>query len=90
MELADIAPYEKVLIVDITNGSRVETFALPEESESGKIIACGSVSAHIKESDELSIMAFTWSSLPRVPFKNILVDDKNRFVRCLSSEEGNG
>jgi len=89
MELANIAPYEKVLIVDITNGSRVETFALPEESESGKIIVCGSVSGHIKEKDELSIMAFTWSSLPKVPFKNILVDDNNRFVRYLSSEEGN-
>ena len=89
MELANIAPYEKVLIVDITNGSRVETFVMPEESESGKIVACGSVSGHIKGKDELSIMAFTWSSLPKVPFKNILVDDNNRFVRYLSSEEGN-
>jgi len=88
MELADIAPYERVLVVDMTNGSRVETFAITEEGGSGKITACGGVADHIKAGDELSIMAFTWSSLPEVQFKNILVDEKNRFMRYLSEEDG--
>ena len=35
MERVDIAPYEKVLIVDNTNGARLETYAIPGPAGSG-------------------------------------------------------
>lgn len=84
MELADIAPYEHVLVVDMTSGSRVETFAVEDEAESGSISACGDVAKHLRKGDEVSIMAFTWSSRSTESFRNILVDEKNRFVKYLS------
>ncbi len=88
MELADIAPYERVLVVDMTSGSRVETFVLGDEAESGSITACGDVAKHLKKGDEVSIMSFTWSSLSSERFRNILVDEKNRFVRYLTGDGG--
>ena len=34
MSAADILPYEKVQVVDVTNGSRLETYAIPGEAGS--------------------------------------------------------
>lgn len=32
MELADLVPWEKVQVVDVTNGARLETYVIPGES----------------------------------------------------------
>ncbi|UCF06471.1 MAG: aspartate 1-decarboxylase [bacterium] len=88
LELAGIAPYEKVLIVDNTNGSRIETVMLPGDREGGRVVAGGATVNHIHTGDEISIMAFTWSSDTRELFKNILVDEHNRFVRYLKEVAG--
>ena len=37
MERADIAEWEKVLVVDNTNGNRLETYVIPGERGSGTI-----------------------------------------------------
>lgn len=88
MELADIAAHEKVLIVDMTNGARVDTFALPGKRGSGELISCGASSKQIRKGDIVGIMAFTWSDRPTGRFANILVDDKNRFARFLTEIPG--
>jgi len=87
MELGDIAEWEKILIVNATNGARLETFAVGTDA-SGAIEACGSVSRHCRGGDEISIMAFTWTSGPEGRFSNILVDEDNRFVRRLTEIAG--
>jgi phenylacetate-CoA ligase len=88
MELGDIAPWENVLIVNATNGARLETFAREAVKESGDIIACGAVSRLCRPGDEISVMAFTWSSAEKSEFSNILVDEDNRFVRYLTEKAG--
>ena len=88
MELSNIVPGEKVLIVDNTNGARVETFAVTGLPESGEIVACGAVAKHIHSGDEVSIMAFAWSDGSKGGFKNILVDRHNNFVRYLTEVAG--
>ncbi|MCK4350871.1 MAG: aspartate 1-decarboxylase [Candidatus Krumholzibacteria bacterium] len=88
LELTNISDGEKVLIVDNTNGARVETFAVKGERESGEITACGAASRHIHAGDEVSIMAFAWSDGSGKSFENILVDERNRFVRYLTEIEG--
>ncbi|MHC4331683.1 MAG: aspartate 1-decarboxylase, partial [Planctomycetota bacterium] len=35
MEAVGILPYESVLVADLNNGSRLETYAVPAESGSG-------------------------------------------------------
>lgn len=88
MKLANINDYEKVLIVDATNGARLETFAVGDSAGEGRIVASGAVANHIENGDEIGIMAFTWSSETGGNFSNILVDSQNRFVRYLTEIEG--
>jgi len=88
MELSNIIPGEKVLIVDNTNGARVETFALSGLRGSGDIVACGAVAKHIHKGDEVSIMAFAWSDGSGGGFRNILVDEHNNFLRYLTEVAG--
>lgn len=88
LELSNIAPCEKVLIVDNTNGARVETFVLKGKKGSGELIACGAVAQQLHEGDEIILMAFTWSEETHGHFSNILVDENNRFVRYLTEKAG--
>ncbi|MCX7983552.1 MAG: aspartate 1-decarboxylase [Bacteroidetes bacterium] len=85
MERADIAEYEKVLVVDNTNGNRLETYVIKGKRNSG-IIAMNGASAHlIHQGDEIIIMSFQIADKPKKPI-NILVDKNNRFVRYLEEE----
>jgi phenylacetate-CoA ligase len=88
LELSDISDGEKVLIVDNTNGARVETFAVEGPGRSGEIVACGAASKQIHSGDEVSIMAFAWAGGSSKRFSNILVDENNRFVRYLTEIAG--
>ena len=88
LEMSNIAPCERVLIVDNDNGARVETFVLKGKKGSGELISCGAVSQHIHDGDEIILMAFTWSEETHGQFTNILVDEKNRFVRYLTEKAG--
>ncbi len=88
LEKSNIAPCERVLIVDNINGARVETFVMKGARGSGELISCGAVAKQINEGDEIIIMAFTWSEETQGQFTNILVDEKNRFVRYLTEKAG--
>jgi aspartate 1-decarboxylase len=88
MELGNISAWEKILIVNATNGARLETFAREAGAGSGDMIACGAVSRLCRPGDEISIMAFTWSKEEKSEFSNILVDGDNRFVRYLTEKAG--
>ena len=73
---------EKVLVVDNTNGARVETYVIRGERNSG-IICMNGASAHlIKKGDQVIIMGFELSDRPIKP-SSILVDEENRFLRYL-------
>lgn len=88
LELGDIAPCERILIVNVSNGARLETVALEAPRESGTITAGGAVTRLCRPGDEISVMAFTWSEGGPQGFSNILVDERNRFVRFLTEKAG--
>ena len=88
MDRSDIASGERILVVDITNGERIETFAVRGSSGSGEIIACGSAASRIRAGDRIGIMAFTWTEEASERFSNILVDEHNKFVRYLTEIHG--
>ena len=75
-------PGEKVLVVDNTNGTRLETYVIKEEENSGKIIIYGAASRLIKKGDEIIIMGFELTDKP-IKAKSILVDKDNKFVKFL-------
>jgi aspartate 1-decarboxylase len=82
MKLAGLSEYEKVLIVDNTNGNRLETYIIKGKKNSG-IIGINGAAAHLMhKGDEVIIMSFQISARPKKPI-NILVDEKNNFVKYL-------
>jgi aspartate 1-decarboxylase len=84
MNKAGLREYEKVLVVDNTNGSRVETYVIKGPKRSGMICANGAAAHHVRRGDEVIIMAFEWTNaIPKKP-KIILVDKKNRFLKYLA------
>jgi len=85
MELADIAEYEKVLVVDNTNGARLETYVIKGKKNSGVIGMNGAAAHLIQKNDEVIIMSFQVTDKPRKPV-NILVDKSNRFVKFLKEK----
>jgi aspartate 1-decarboxylase len=81
-EKSGILAGEKVLVVDNTNGARLETYVVEEEYNSGKIIIYGAACRLIKKGDEVIIMGFELSDNP-VEAKKVLVDKDNGFVKFL-------
>lgn len=78
MKLADILPWEKVLIADITNGTRLETYVIP--GPEGSICANGAAAHGINKGDLIIIMSFCFSDKPIEP-KIVLVDENNKFIK---------
>jgi len=60
MDAAGLLPYEAVLVADITNGSRLETYVVPEEAGSGKIVILGAAAQLMKKGDLVIIMNFAF------------------------------
>lgn len=90
MDAADLAEYEKVLIVDNTNGARLETYVIPGERGSGVICINGAAAHLVSRGDEVIIMAFEISPTPITPTV-VLLDADNRVARILddpASQEG--
>jgi aspartate 1-decarboxylase len=82
MEKAGIAEWEKVLVVDNTNGARVETYVILGPRGSGIVQMNGAAAHLIRRGDEIIVMTFEIADRPSGPTQ-ILVDQKNRFVRFL-------
>ena len=58
MEAADILPYEKVHVLDIDNGSRLETYAI--EGEAGSVVICmnGAAARLVYPGDKVIILTY--------------------------------
>ena len=82
MEKTGLLPGEKVLVADITNAARVETYVILEQRGSGIIRMNGAAARVVKTGDQVIIMGFELAEEP-IEAKNVLVDERNRFVRYL-------
>jgi aspartate 1-decarboxylase len=58
MEAAGILPYESVLIADLNNGNRLETYVVPAEAGSRQIVVLGAAAQLIKPKDIVIILSF--------------------------------
>lgn len=81
MNAADILPYEKVHIYNVSNGKRFSTYAIKGEKDSGIICLNGAAARKCSKGDIIIIASFVtmdsdsardWS--PKCTY----VDDKNR------------
>ncbi len=80
LQLANILEYEKVHVVDLNNGSRFETYAIPGKPNSGEICLNGAAARLVQIGDLIIVMTFAWLSEVEVESHKpqiVLVDDKN-------------
>lgn len=82
MDKAGIVPYEKVLIANVANSNRWETYVIMGEAGSGVIEVQGAGAKICKKGDVVIILAFEITDEPLKP-KMILVDEKNKFMKYL-------
>jgi aspartate 1-decarboxylase len=86
MVAADLVEYEKVLVVNNTNGNRLETYVIRGEQQSG-IVCMNGAAAHLTgKGDEITIMSFHLTDTPTAP-RRILVDRNNRVWRVLNESD---
>lgn len=81
MEAADILPYEKVHVLDVTNGARLETYAI--EGGPGEICINGAAAHLVSEGDTVIIL--TYEMIPEEKTRDyhprkIFVDSRNRIA----------
>ncbi|OGW87041.1 MAG: aspartate 1-decarboxylase [Omnitrophica bacterium RIFCSPHIGHO2_02_FULL_46_11] len=81
---ANILEHEKVLVANLSNGSRVETYVIVGKWGSGLICANGGAALHNKVGDKVLIMSFcalddreAKKHRPQI----VKVDEKNRPIR---------
>ena len=82
MDKVDMWEYEKVLICDITNGNRFETYAIYGDRGSGIISVQGAAARLVDKGDCIIIMSFDVTDEPVEP-EMILVNRENEFVEYL-------
>ncbi len=81
LRAADILPYEKVALWNVTRGSRLETYALRGEAGSG-VICVNGAAAHLMSVGDIIIIA-TFAEMDEAEARVhrptvVLLDEKNR------------
>ena len=84
MAAADILPYEQVHVLDVTNGARLVTYAIPGRHGSGEVCINGAA-AHLVHRGHY-VIVLTYTDLPeeeahRHRPRLVYVDEENRIVR---------
>lgn len=84
MEAADLLPGQRVDVLDVTNGNRLTTYAIPGTYGTGQMCINGAAAHHIHPGDIIIILGYGYLSddearkyTPAVVF----VDDQNRVVK---------
>jgi len=83
MEAADLLEGEQVVIADITNGARLETYVIPAPAGSGTIGINGAAAHLVHAGDLVIIMSYAMvedEEARRLKPRVVHVDDDNRIV----------
>jgi aspartate 1-decarboxylase len=84
MEAADLLPYEFVLVADLNNGNRLETYVVPAEAGSGEIVILGAAARLIQPEDLVIILSFgffTQEEAKDLKPKIVLLDENNKIIK---------
>lgn len=90
MEAAGIIEYERVQVVDINNGNRLETYVISGERDSGMICLNGAAAKLVEKGDKVIIMCYaqmTEQELKDNPPRVVFVDDNNKITKTTRYEK---
>jgi aspartate 1-decarboxylase len=93
MDAADILPYEAVCIWDVTNGSRLETYAIEGERGSGVVCVNGAAARLVAPGDLVIIASFVSlddEEARKHEPKLVFVDERNRMTPTRKENAGQG
>ncbi len=82
VEMVQLWPGEKVLVVSNTTGVRLETYVIAGKRGSGIICMNGAAAHLVHKGEEIIVMGFELTGSP-VATKSILLSPDNKFVRWL-------
>ena len=87
MEKSGILPYEKVDILNLSNGTRAETYVIQGKKDSGEIVMNGAIARLAQIGDQIIILSYT--SMEEEQAKSIepvivMLNENNRILRVQS------
>ena len=89
MKAAGLEEYEKVQVLDITNGNRIETYTIKGKAGSGEICINGAAAHLINEGDLVIIVAFCLLHEEEIPAHDpviVHVDKHNQITEHLPEQ----
>jgi len=93
LQASGIHPYERVQVVDVDNGERLETYVIPGPAGSGAVELNGAAARRIHVGDKVIIMAYAQVTEPLPKDWSptiVLVDEQNRIVEIRRAEGKGG
>lgn len=90
LDAAGIIEYQKVQVVDVDNGNRLETYAIAGERGSGMICLNGAAARYVSTGDKVIIMAYAnIDASEAADFRPsvVFVDDNNKPARITNYEK---
>lgn len=90
LEEAGIREYQKVQVVDVNNGNRIETYTIAGKKDSGVICLNGAAARLFSTGDKVIIMAYASYSedeLKDYKPKVVFVDDDNKITKVSNYEK---
>jgi len=81
MEAAGILPYESVMVADLNNGNRLETYVVPAEANTGQVVILGAAARLINPKDIVIILSFgffTPEQAKEFKPKLVVLDENNK------------
>ncbi len=84
IEAAGLLPYESVLVADLNNGNRLETYVVPAEARSGQIVVLGAAARLVQPRDIVIILSFglfTPEEAKKFKPRIVVLDENNRIIK---------
>ena len=92
LDEAQMVSFEKVDVLNVTNGSRLTTYVIPGVRGTGKICINGAAARLVKVNDVVIIVAYgeyTEDEIDSHSAQIVLVDDQNNIVKSVAKSAGN-
>ena len=89
-EAVGILPHEEVLVADLNNGARFETYVIPGPRGGGVICINGAAARLVQVGDRIIVMAFAYVTPEEAKTLHpsiVLVNEKNRIKKRIAKSE---
>jgi aspartate 1-decarboxylase len=89
LDAADILEHEKVQVLNLSNGNRLETYAIPGDEGSGVVCVNGAAARLVARGDKVIVVSYAVVENDQArsfPTKVVLVDEENRISAVKRTE----